>query len=313
MMEPDPGLSTIDQEERRRLFWSIYLLDRFVSCSKQRPQAIMDIDCQVQLPCNEIDFCEGNPVKTDTLTNLGTGASGGRPSYKPGQFALLLLMACVVGRCARYMLDSRHSTEEPAPFSPQSEYVTISSVLLYYESFIDCGKPVDLVIRQSMLKKDGQVDQQMAGHMIMARVLLHLSHCLLNHPFLLRQRVKAGPIKIPTTWLARSLKMGLTHSQLLTKVFRDARNTGCTVATSFYGYCLLIAGTVHVLYTHSQDVVVQQESVEYLHLVTEYLDDIGRYWKNTTLIVSGLASILFKSIVADTACSGIRSKSFLEA
>ncbi|KIW81121.1 hypothetical protein Z517_04144 [Fonsecaea pedrosoi CBS 271.37] len=288
MMDPATSLPETVREERRRLFWSIYLLDRFVSCSKQRPPAILDSDCQVQLPCDELDFRQGIAQKTETLTNLGTGASSGHPAYRPGQFALLVLMACVLGRCARYMLDNRDFAEERAPFNPQSDYVTISSILLYYESFIDSGRAVEEIVRLGMLKQDGVVDQQMVGHMILARVLFHLCHCLLNHPFLLRQRVNATQEKTPTTWLARSLEVGLEHAGRLTRVFRDAKDTGCTVATSFYGYCLLVAGTIHALYTHSQDPELQQESMGYLISDIAYLDDIARYWKNTKLIASGL-------------------------
>ena len=286
MMEPAPDLPAVEQEERRRIFWSTYLLDRFVSCSKQRPPAILDTDCQVQLPCDELDFRQGVRSKTDTLTNLGTGVGGGRGSYVPGQFALLVLMACTLGRCARYMLDSRQSTDELPPFSPQSNYVTISSVLLYYESFIENGSSLDHTVRLDMLKGDGVIDQQMVGHMILARVLFHLCHCLLNHPFLLRQRVDAAPAKTPTIWLARSLDTGVQHAGLLTAVFRDAKNIGCTVTTSFYGYSLLIAGTIHALSTHSHDKEIQQESMEYLISDIGYLDEIARYWKNTNLIVS---------------------------
>jgi hypothetical protein len=189
------------------------------------------------------------------------------------------------------MLDNCRSDEERTPFNPESQYVAITSILLYYESFIDSGSPVDHVVQQSMLKQDGEIDQQMAGHMLLARVLFHLCHCLLNHPFLLRQRVNATKAKTPETWLARSLQAGKEHAGLLTKVFQDAKNTGCTVATSFYGYCLLIAGTIHSFYTHSQDVNIQQESMEHLITDISHLDEIAKYWKNTTLIVSQLKVI----------------------
>lgn len=286
MMEPSTDLPVPEQEERRRIFWSTYLLDRFVSCSRHRPPSILDTDCQVQLPSDEVDFRQGVWRKTDTLTNLGTGASGTRSSYTPGQFALLVLMACVLGRCARYMLDNRQAMNEHPPFNPHSDYVTISSVLLYYESYIDAGSSLDDVVRTEMLEKDGLIDQQMVGHMILSRVLFHLCHCLLNHPFLLRQRVDAATSKTPTTWLARSLNAGVQHADLLTAVFCDAKNIGCRVTTSFYGYCLLISGTIHCLNTHSTDKALQERSMEYLKSDISYLDEIARYWKNNTLIVS---------------------------
>jgi hypothetical protein len=35
MLEPTANLSDVDQEERRRVFWSIYLLDKLTSVGRQ--------------------------------------------------------------------------------------------------------------------------------------------------------------------------------------------------------------------------------------------------------------------------------------
>jgi len=287
MVEHDSVLSPIEQEERRRLFWSIYILDRFVSCSKLRPPIILDADCQIQLPCEETDFREGRLQKTDILINVTTGKE--QSTYIPGYFALVVLMACALSRCSRYMLDNRHSSNDVAPWDPKSEYVAIASVLLYYESVSEIGDSLGDVVQQESLKLDGKIDQQKAGHMIFSKVLFHLNHCLLNHPFLLRQRIEATKAKVPTTWLVRALKSGLEHARSLSSIFRDAKNAGCIVSTSFYGYCLLIAGTVHALYTHSDDSNIQRESLEYLVSDLTYLDEVSKYWKNTALIVRSFA------------------------
>ncbi|KFY72243.1 hypothetical protein V499_07610 [Pseudogymnoascus sp. VKM F-103] len=70
MMEPDSSLSYADQEERRRVFWSIYLLDKFCSCGRTRAAAITDAQCRVQLPCDEATFENGEWKKTPTLDEL---------------------------------------------------------------------------------------------------------------------------------------------------------------------------------------------------------------------------------------------------
>ena len=293
MIEPSSSLTTTEQEARRRLFWSVYMLDRFVSCSKQRPPAILDEDCQVQLPCDEIDFREGNHRETTFLVNMTTGNDD--LTYKPDHFALVVLMACALGRCARYMLDNHNPNTDLAPWDPKSEFVAISSVLLYFESASEIGSQLSDGLGQDFLRSDGQVDQQKTGHLILSQLLFHLSHCLLNHPFLLRQRAEATKTKVPTTWMKRALRSGVEHARLLSTVFRDAKTAGCIVSTSFYGYCLLVAGTIHALYSHSEEPSMQQESVQYLINDLKSLDEISKYWNNTALIVSNVTVDCFSA------------------
>ncbi|KIW83610.1 hypothetical protein Z517_02856 [Fonsecaea pedrosoi CBS 271.37] len=286
MREPDPALPIVDQEERRRLFWSVYLLDRFVACSRQRPSVILDADCQVQLPCDETHFRQMIPQKTDFLNNVG--ALNEQSTYRPGQFALVVLMARTLGRCARYMLDTPETSHEAPPWNPQSEHVAISSSLLFFESCLDTGAPFNELIRQHSLKDDGSTDPQVAGHMIFSRMIFHLCHCLLAHPFTLRMRSDATAAKTPTTWFARTLKLGLEHAGHLTMVFGAAKDVGFQASTSFYGYCLLVAGSIHALYTNADNVELSQNSMNFLNSTLAYLDDIGKYWNNTRLMASGL-------------------------
>jgi hypothetical protein len=292
MMEPDPTLPVAEQEERRRLFWSLYLLDRFVSCSRQRPPAILDVDCQVQLPSNEVSCRRGVIQKTELLGNIGTGND--ESAYEPGQFALLVLMGRTLGRCARYMLDSRQANKEMAPWNPQSEYAAINSTLLCYESYLDIGSPLKEYIQRDMLKLDGDVDLEPAGHVIFSRMIFHLCHCLLNHPFLLRMRVDAANAKAPITWYSAALKLGLQHAGRLSSIFGTAKEAGFTASTSFYGYCLLVAGTIHALYTHTDNPDVLLEVMEYLNTDLRHLDDLAKHRNNANLIVS--LSVIFVSL-----------------
>ena len=281
MMEPAQDLPVAKQEERRRLFWSLYMLDRFLSCSRQHPHAILDRDCQVQLPSSEASFRRGIVQKTEILGNVGAGNE--ETNYRPGQFALLVLMGRTLGRCARYMLDSRQASKETLPWNPQSEYVAINSTLLCYECYLDTDISLNM---------ESEADLEPAGHVIFSRMIFHLCHCLLNHPFLLRMRVDATNAKAPMTWYAAALKLGLRHAGHLSAIFGAAREAGFTASTTFYGYCLLIAGTIHVLHTHTHDPELLVETTEQVNSDLNHLDDIAKYWNNAGRIVSILFSWL---------------------
>jgi len=61
------GQSFVDQEIRRRTFWSCFIMDRYLSSGKYRPQMINVRDLRVQLPSSDKAFLFGERVRTTLL------------------------------------------------------------------------------------------------------------------------------------------------------------------------------------------------------------------------------------------------------
>ncbi|TKW58320.1 hypothetical protein CTA1_12159 [Colletotrichum tanaceti] len=86
MEEPSELLPPAEQEERRRCFWSVYLLDKLVSLGRGRHLAILDESCHVQIPCDEPTFrsgCwgRGEPVTLHQLLDWKTDNSVVRDGF----------------------------------------------------------------------------------------------------------------------------------------------------------------------------------------------------------------------------------------
>jgi hypothetical protein len=58
----------IEQETRRRIFWSCFNLDRYLSSGKFRPQMLNAKDIRIQLPSSERAFLFGERVRTALLS-----------------------------------------------------------------------------------------------------------------------------------------------------------------------------------------------------------------------------------------------------
>ena len=54
----------IEQEVRRRTFWSCYIMDRYLSSGKYRPQMLHASDLRIQLPASERSFLFAEKVRT---------------------------------------------------------------------------------------------------------------------------------------------------------------------------------------------------------------------------------------------------------
>lgn len=283
MAEPDVWLSYSEQEEQRRAFWSIYLLDKLISCGRSRPLVILDEDCELQLPCDENTFRHGEWRKTSTIDQLLNWNS--KLTESPSPFALVVLMASIFGRCTRYVHQSKKMEEIP-PWDPKSEFSAINSSLLLLESYSKSSNWQLSDILHGSVQADATVDRQEIGHLIFAHTLFHLCHCLLNHPFLVRRWLKPYGAKAPASFSSRALQDGCDHAAQLMDLLQQANDHGCLVESSFYAYCIAVAGGIHSLATHfNQDRGRETNNVIYLQQSIDSLERLAKLWVHAGNIV----------------------------
>ncbi|KIW23324.1 uncharacterized protein PV07_11532 [Cladophialophora immunda] len=300
MLDTAHHLPYADQEERRRVFWSVYLLDRLVSCGRGRPPAIVDASCHLQLPCDDLLWQEGQWKKTLTLDELSNRALV-NPECQ-GHFAHVIVMAYILGRGAQYMLQEFNIRSRCPPWDPSSDFASIESDLLHIETQMMMHKSAEELLAPS-IRTDGTVDHQAVGPIIFSRVLFHLCYCLLNHPFLLRRRIEIGKMPGPGSFLARSFHTGWQHARNMIELIRLARGLGCVFQSSFSGYCITVAGSIALLHVSSQELGVAPVAHALLSEAISYLDDIGGYWNNVSTMASLLRQTAENAIVFNELCN----------
>ena len=281
MLDAAPHLPYSEQEERRRVFWSVYLLDRLVSCGRGRPPAIVDASCHLQLPCDEIIWKKGMWKKTLTLDELSNRSL--LIPERQGHYAHVIGMSFAIGRVAQYMLQEFNIRSRYPPWDPSSDFAAIESDLLHLQTQLEMDKPVQELL-EPHIGPDG-VDHQNAGPIVFSRAFFHLCYCMLNHPFLLRQRLETAQLVAPASFLARAFKTGWQHAQHMIELIRDVRGVGCVFQSSFSGYCHIVAGSIAALCTHSDDPTTRTAAQSLLYETITYLEDVGQYWNNVTTMV----------------------------
>lgn len=284
MMEPDPNLSYADQEERRRVFWSVYILDKLCSCARGRPAALADIHCRVQLPCDEEAFRNGEPKKTPTLKQIlsSTKIDGDGPS----DLALVVLTASIIGRCAQYSIHeyTRGESQLP-PWDSKSEFATIYSFLLQLETQFELGNGIVDALTKDCVR-NGEIDMQLAGPVIFSHALFHTCQCLLHHPLLLHQQCKARGIKAPQSFTNRALQTCRENACAMSQLLQDVKASGCVAFFSFIGFCTTVACSVHTMYVNDKDSSIRQQALHYLQSDMLFLREFSHHWKHGIQMVS---------------------------
>jgi hypothetical protein len=76
-----PQEEFVEQETRRRTFWSCYIMDRYMSSGKYRPQMLNVRDVRLQLPSSERSFLFGERVRTALLSEEPEDILDSKPSF----------------------------------------------------------------------------------------------------------------------------------------------------------------------------------------------------------------------------------------
>ncbi|KAH0842316.1 hypothetical protein FOPE_07257 [Fonsecaea pedrosoi] len=287
--EPDPQLPIHEQEERRRIFWSVYLLDILMSVGPNRPPSLLDEDCTVRLPCHESFFrdgLDGGPVPT--LTSVVENPSGAN-HQNLDPFAMTIIMASALGRFIRFSLKRTLNTTHVL-WDPRSKYYEVQSILLYYESHSPCAFSTISEVLNRHPSFSESTSPSHVSHIIYSHALYHLNNCLLNHPFILYRFFQAYTAPVPLSFVQEALQRCRRHATNLLELLIDLETYGPLSHPSFYGYCAMAAGVIHSIYEKSEDAEVAQASRKQLQSALSFLQrepvrwgHVGHMFKGTLL------------------------------
>ncbi|KAJ5661376.1 fungal-specific transcription factor domain-containing protein [Penicillium longicatenatum] len=297
MLENATSLPYAEQEERRRVFWSVFLLDRLVSCGRGRPPAIVDASCHLQLPSDEPIWRSGLWTKTQSLDEM---ANRTLPvTQRQGAFARVIAIAQILGRSAQFMLQDSNIRNLHPPWDPSSEFAAMESDLLHFEAYLEIQLPVKDVLAPH-ISAEGVVDSQSTGPIIFSRALFHLCYCLLNHPFLLRRRIDTCRNLAPMSFMERSSDLAWHHAQQMMTLIREARKCGCSFHSSSSGYAVTVAGSIIALRTYDSDPQVFEKAQVLLDEALLYLDTVGQHWSNVITMASMLRRMVYNGFLGSS-------------
>jgi len=198
-LPPKQNLPAIFREERKRTFWSLYLQDRLMCSSRERLCVLRDEECRIQLPCSESAFRAGQYEDAPTLDQVTGHSLDQEVVDNCSPLAIILVIAAALRHVSEYMLSEARMTTSGPPWAANSPYSIISATLLQLEHHFGMSETYKEIVVQKC-SMDGNLDQAVAGPMMLAKALFHLTHCLLHHPFLLQQLLKRTNQRAPRSF-----------------------------------------------------------------------------------------------------------------
>ncbi|KAL4813087.1 type I 3-dehydroquinase-domain-containing protein [Aspergillus spinulosporus] len=266
---------TPERETRRRLFWSVYILDRFLTCGSKRPCLIADHSILVRLPASHPTGQDPgdifNPVgpnipfSSDRRKTASSSAGSGACS------SLLVDISRILGVTHRYLAAGGVKGDSHFPWHALSNLSKIRQELdLWAAGTHDLFASIEALF--------GHPESTL---LLLSKLIYHLVHCLLYRPFLPIDLAELRGTGQHQSWQIEATTLCFSHANAIAELVELARHAPRIEWPDLIAYCLTVAGTVHihgVHYNGRREGEVFASSPDFLNREMSQLDWLSGFW-----------------------------------
>ncbi|KAJ5949678.1 hypothetical protein N7454_001262 [Penicillium verhagenii] len=264
------SLSLQDREMRRRLFWSVYLMDRFIVCGSRRPCLISDNSIVLRLP-SWSPHAAGLNMEGELFhvgPNIQYSADSRRKS--PSAASLLIDITRILGVTNRYLAAGGVKGDSHFPWHALSNLSKIRQELdIWAAGTQDVFASIETLF-----------GHRESTTLLLSKLIYHLVHCLLYRPFLPIDLVELRGTGQHQSWQIEATNLCFSHSNAIAELVELGRNSPLVEWPAFVGYCVCTAGTVHVHGVHykGREGEVFSSSAEFLTREMHQLTWLRNAW-----------------------------------
>ncbi|KAL5340023.1 type I 3-dehydroquinase-domain-containing protein [Aspergillus crustosus] len=227
-----------EREMRRRLFWSVYVMDRFLTCGSKRPCLIADHSIVVRLPASNASGSDlgelFNPVGPNIPYSSDRRKTAGSCS------ALLVDISRILGVTHRYLAAGGVKGDSHFPWHALSNLSKIRQELdLWAAGTHDLFASIEALF--------GHPESTL---LLLSKLIYHLVHCLLYRPFLPIDLAELRGSGQHQSWQIEATTLCFSHANAIAELVELARHAPRIEWPDLVAYCLTVAGTVHIHGVH---------------------------------------------------------------
>jgi hypothetical protein len=238
--ESRQALTEVSREERRRCFWSLFLLKRLHGADF----GIIDFTGEENFPW--YPESTGKPSKPD-LANMSAHQTLDR-----GIISCEIQLSEIWFKITKYARRRGKPSTLP-PWSPQSEYAVIMAQQMESETrmpHVHRFRPAEFS-KKSI--EELQANRTYWGPWIFVQFIYHTNLCLLNHPLLLSLRLRSIKSEIPEMFLQSTSDLISSHASWITHLIGMLETKAFKVSDPFLAHCAAIIATIYLQESFAED------------------------------------------------------------
>lgn len=265
------NISPAEKEARRRLFWSAYLMDRFITSGSKRPCLIPDNCIVLRLPSWAPD-ASGLTVEGEIFNDAGPNVqfSPGLRRSNQGAAALLVDITRILGITNRYLAAGGVKGDSQFPWHAHS---SLSKIRQELDIWATGTRDVFASIETLLGRPESTT-------LLLGKLIYHLVHCLIYRQFLPIDLADLHGAGQHQSWQVEATNQCFSHSNAIAELVELGRNSPLVEWPDFVGFCVSTAGTVHVHGVHykGHDGEAISSSAELLAREMHQLSWLRNYW-----------------------------------
>lgn len=272
-VELNARITPVEREMRRRLFWTCYLLDRFMACGSKRPSLVADKTILLRLPYWSPSPAalpiEGEFFQSDS--NLQHLQGSGKKCQ--GSSGMLIDISRILGITNRYLAAGGVKGDSHFPWHSLSNLSKIRQHLDVWASGTDD-------VFSSVDSLFGQPDSTV---LVLSKLIYHLVHCLVYRPFIPIDLAELAGSGQHQSWQIEATNMCFLHANAIAELVELGKQTAAIEWPAFVGYCICTAGTVHIHGAHynklgTNEMSAFASSADFLSREMQQLSELRYAW-----------------------------------
>ncbi|KAB8257425.1 type I 3-dehydroquinase-domain-containing protein [Aspergillus pseudonomiae] len=223
-----------EREIRRRIFWTAYTMDRFLTCGSKRPCLIADHSIVLRLP-------SAGPESGEWFNPVGPNIQFTSDRRKgPGAAALLVDITRILGVTHRYLAAGGVKGDSHFPWHALSNLSKIRQELdIWAAGTKDLFASIEALF--------GHPESTL---LLLSKLIYHLVHCLLYRPFLPIDLAELRGTGQHQSWQIEATTLCFSHANAIAELVELARHAPRIEWPDLIAYCACTAGTVHIHGVH---------------------------------------------------------------
>ncbi|KAF2709368.1 hypothetical protein K504DRAFT_431849 [Pleomassaria siparia CBS 279.74] len=278
--ESHVSLSLQEKEERRRCFWSLFMLKRLHGADFM----VLDFSADDNFPW--YPETTSNPhAQSAEISRIAQSDSD--HTLDKGIMAYAIQQTEVWFKITRYAWRRGKPSSVP-PWSSKSEYSTIIAQLMDLETRMPYKyrfKPASFS-QQPIEHLNAHRDYW--GPWLFVQFLYHTNLCLLNHPLLMSLRLRNFKCVIPEIFLQHTSDLISSHSSWIINFIDMLDAKGFKATDPFLGHCVAIVATIYLQESFVDNSARREEKQRYFHKCVGFISRLGEQWPHVGRIANKL-------------------------
>lgn len=267
-----------EKEERRRCFWSLFLVKRLHGADFM----ILDFSAEDNFPW--YPETTGEPLSPSQESSPARNDEQGPDK---GIVAYAIQLSEVWFKITRYARRRGKPSSLP-PWSSQSEYALILAHQMDFETrmpYIHRFEPAKFS-QKSVEHLDSNRDYW--GPWLFIQFLYHTNLCLLNHPLLLSLRLRNFKCVIPEIFLQHTSDLISSHATWIINFIDMLEAKPFKVTDPFLGHCVAIIATIYLQESFVDDPGTRREKQDNFDKCLKFIRGFGEQWPHLGRIANKL-------------------------